>query len=62
MEIVLIVSIVSMDRELKIVSINRELNTDQHYIYYYNYFKNLQYKINIKGKYLAKALSRNYYK
>ena len=29
---------------------------------YYNCFKNLQYKNNQKEEYLAKALSRNYYK
>ena len=47
---------------MKIVSVDRELKTDRNYIYYYNCFKNLQYKITKKGKYLAKALSRNCYK
>ena len=29
---------------MKIVSIDRELNADQNYIYYYNCFKNMQCK------------------
>ena len=47
---------------MKIVSTDRKLNADQNCIYYYNCFKNLQYKITKKGEYIAKALSRNYYK
>ena len=36
---------------MKIVLTDRELNTDQNYIYiyYYSCFKNLQYKITKKG-------------
>ena len=44
---------------MKIVSIDKELNTDQKCLYCYNCFQNLRYKITKKGKYLPKVLSRN---